>query len=558
MPILTGDIKLLASKVMDDVPEGGGGPTGTAIADGASNAMFADVTEVNRAGGSVSIRQLFLAVQTADRDSYMDANIIVAEPPNDPNVSITLAKCDMFARRTDIANAIGNYLIAGPPWSGYLFENHVKDQRNLQLFQRPNTPLPPVNRTLLLIQDEGLPSEKWQYVRTTRVSSTERLFYDPATNADYLAQVVECELSDVLRSAFKGSPASRNFTKSATGTLTRDTTVADAGAYSGVVPLTVFASMGDSSVKAASIYTQLVPSSRTESIALDQRPAAQRTLELATAPRPITLSVAPHTMRVRVGQENRGFAWVQILTPPPAPNTVVVSYRALGAWYSLSDDGLGEFTGSGVGTVNYANGSIAITLPVLPDAGSSIIYSWGEKAGLTNRAGQAGYRPPEYAFAVAHLNIKPGTLVVTWTSAGVIKTATDSGTGTFTGDATGEINYVAGKYRMNLSAMIDAGGEFSVSYKYVTSVTKSIPGVVPDAGGFATIALDDVPAKGSILLTWFTVRNVSNSSGGNTGSVVKSDTAVLGKIPQAVNTQYSAARPADQTPYARASVSNGT
>ena len=44
MSILSGDIKLLASKVMDDVPNGGGGPTGNVIPDGASNAIFGDVT----------------------------------------------------------------------------------------------------------------------------------------------------------------------------------------------------------------------------------------------------------------------------------------------------------------------------------------------------------------------------------------------------------------------------------------------------------------------------------------------------------------------------------
>ena len=33
MAILAGDIKILASKVMDDVPEGGGGPSGTVIPD---------------------------------------------------------------------------------------------------------------------------------------------------------------------------------------------------------------------------------------------------------------------------------------------------------------------------------------------------------------------------------------------------------------------------------------------------------------------------------------------------------------------------------------------
>lgn len=40
MTILEGDIKLLAAKVMDDVPECGGGPSGTVIADGASNAWI--------------------------------------------------------------------------------------------------------------------------------------------------------------------------------------------------------------------------------------------------------------------------------------------------------------------------------------------------------------------------------------------------------------------------------------------------------------------------------------------------------------------------------------
>ena len=91
-PILTGDIKILASKVMDDVPNGGGGPTSNVIPDGASNAIFGDVTERQRAGGGVSIRQLHLAVQTGDTDAYMDPSIIVSQMPNDANVSITLAK----------------------------------------------------------------------------------------------------------------------------------------------------------------------------------------------------------------------------------------------------------------------------------------------------------------------------------------------------------------------------------------------------------------------------------------------------------------------------------
>ncbi len=90
MPILSGDIKLVASQVMDDVPEGGGAPTSVVIADGVSNAIFPDISELDRAGGRVNLRKLHVSVQTNDRSTYMGSNMIVAEPPEDPRVSVTL------------------------------------------------------------------------------------------------------------------------------------------------------------------------------------------------------------------------------------------------------------------------------------------------------------------------------------------------------------------------------------------------------------------------------------------------------------------------------------
>ena len=111
MTILEGDIKLLASRVMDDVPEGGGGPTGTVIPYGGSNAVFGDVTETARAGGNVSIRQVHMGVLTPTTDALMGANVILSRLPTDPNVSVSLAKCNLFARRSEIAQAVANYLI---------------------------------------------------------------------------------------------------------------------------------------------------------------------------------------------------------------------------------------------------------------------------------------------------------------------------------------------------------------------------------------------------------------------------------------------------------------
>ena len=118
MPILQGDIQLRASRVMDDVPEGGGGPTGTVIPYGGSNAVFGDVTETARAGGNVSIRQVHMGVLTPTTDALMGANVILSRLPTDPNVSVSLAKCSLFARRSEIAQAVASYLIQSVVWNG--------------------------------------------------------------------------------------------------------------------------------------------------------------------------------------------------------------------------------------------------------------------------------------------------------------------------------------------------------------------------------------------------------------------------------------------------------
>lgn len=516
MTIQSGDIKFLASKVMDDVHEGGGGPTGTIIPDGASNAMFEDVTEVDRAGGAAHIRQAHLAVQTPDTERFMGANIIVSRLPNDDNVSVTLAACSTFARRTEIANAIENYLIKGPEWGGYLLENHVAGQRSIQLLQRPGAPTPPIGRTLALVYLEGLAGEVLQYVRITRVTTVDRTFSYQASGSyvDYQATIVTCDLSDALRYAFPGSPPDRLYARAAGKTIVRDTTVADAATYYGAVPLAAPAVLGDMSAKVLGIYSQLVPSSRTETAAIDQKPAAQRALVLATAPRRIEVGVTPHSLRIRVGQENRGFAWVQILKPLPAPGTIVVSFRALGNWYTLQDNGAGEFTGSGTGTVDYATGSLSITLPSMPDADSSIIINWGESTAYTSRSGSVGFRMPEFAWQLPHAPLKPGSVSIGWMSGGVLRTVTDNGSGQLSGTGgAGEIAYATGHIFLRPTYMIDAGGEFATTYTYTNTITQSFEGVTPDAGGFATLALAETPAPRSITARWITTRTVSASSG---------------------------------------------
>lgn len=519
MSIQDGDIKLLKSKVMADVPEGGGGPTGNVIEWGKSNQSFDDITEIDRAGGDVSIRQQFAAVQTGNTDALQDANIIIDQPATDPNVSVTIAACNFFAKRTEIATAIANYLIAGTEWNGLLLGNHVQGQGNLQIFHRVGTAAPPIGRTLVLVQDEGKPAEKRQFVRITRTDSVERTFTYMAggTPVDYQAMVTTCDLSSRLDFAFVGSEPNREFRREANATMIRDTTVADAMQFYGASTMTAAYALGDTSrqVKVASIYTQLVPNSRTERVNLDQRPAAMRSITLATGPREVTVPITPHTYRFKVGQENRGYSWTTILRPFPSPGTLVVSFMVLGTWYTCQDNGAGELVGDAVGTINYTNGSIAITLPALPDVGSAVLFQWGETTGFVNRSSTLlQVRQPEYMLQLEHSPI-PGTLQIEWESAGVLKTATDT-VGVLAGDAAGEINYASGELLIKpaMAAWIDAQGEFSIRYQYSTVITKSVAAST-DAAGFATIALDSVPAAGSVMVQWVTARNVTASSGGS-------------------------------------------
>lgn len=523
MPILTGDIKLVASQVMDDVPEGGGAPTATIITDGVSNAIFPDISETDRAGGRVNLRKIHVSVQTDDTDTYMGSNFIVAAPPEDPNVSVTLfTTANTFDRRTNAATMVESYLIRASIWGGFLLENHVAGQRVIQIFQRPTLAEPTIGRTLVLVFNEGLSTEVVQYVRIIRVESVVQEYSDE--NNKYLARVCTCDISDALRTPFLGSAPNKYYTASTGKTMIRDTSVADAGSYFGVVPLAQAAALGASKINATSVYTQLVPSAATEKSELDIRPSATRSITLATTPREVAVGVAPHTMRVKIGQENRSFSYVQILNPLPAPGTIEVSFIALGEWYSLLDDGAGTLTGQGTGTINYLTGSISVTLPALPDSASSLIFAWGEQTGYTNMSGTATFRPPEFSFDLTHKGIDPGSLVVTWLSGGVLKTATAAANGTLSGDATGFVAHTIGQIAIRPTAMLDAAGEFSISYTWNSVVTETKTGLVASVGGLVTFSTAEVPVAGSILVEWFTAKisSVTSGSRASGGSSTKS------------------------------------
>lgn len=514
MPIQSGDIVLLKSQVMDDVPEGGQGPTAVAVVDGASNAVFPDISELDRAGGRVNLRKLFAGVRTPDTDVYMGANVIVAEPPADPKVNVALFSTgDTFDTRAQAAARVEAYLNGGPEFPGFLYEAHIAGQRSIQLCQRTNQDPPPVGRTLLLRKGEGGASPVEQYVRITRAQVQTRTFtYE--VDKDYQANIVTCDISDPLRADFPGTPANRQFQRDPAKAIVRDTVVADAASYIASVPLAQPAALGDAVIRAQSVYTQIVPNSQSETPLLDQRPGGVSLLVLATAPRAVEINERTFCQRIKIGQETRGFNFVSVLHPLPAPGTVRVIYRALGRNYDITDDGQGHLTGYGSGTINYLTGAIAATVQALPDDRSALMLYWGTQTSYTDRAGTLAWRPPEYALELAHRNVVPGSVTVSWTSGGVAKTATDAA-GKLAGHATGEVLYGAGRVRIKpgAGAFLDAGGQISITYQWVATVVDSVPGLTPDASGIVNFSLSQEPVPGSLQLRWITTRAVTASAG---------------------------------------------
>ena len=532
MAILSGDVKLLKSAVMADVPEGGGAPTGNAIVDGVSNAIFPDISEVARAGGQVSMRKVFASVHTDDTDTYFGANVIVAEPPQDPRVSVTMFSTEsVFDTRSQAATRVESYLNKGPEYEGFLYENHIAGQRVIQIFQRTSADLPVVGQTIVLTYNEGLVSEVTQYIRATSISSVVRTFFDAGSSADYEATVVTMEISDALRTDFIGSPSAKSFTRATNSTKIRETTVADAGTYVGVVPLAVEAALGDFTINAESIFTQLVPSAQTETPISDVKTNGLSAALVASGSaltQTLTLAFTT-TQSLHVGG-------------PIYPGSLSIVRSGV----TLTDKGgVLENAGNQVGTVDYNSGIVTLYENVFGTGGGSHTVTFTPAATPDAIAEQAiiritaENRSLSYVFTFGNIPA-PGSLAVNYLAQGRWYTLRDDGGGVIKGNDSafgiGTINYTTGTAVITLGALPDVGSAILFS----SFSDKLIP--VAQIGGlinlYATVNSDgdatstpgvDVFRQGTVSVSWSNGGNKTatdingNLTGDATGRVYYSD-----------------------------------
>lgn len=519
MTILSGDIVLAKSQVMDDVPEGGGAPVAGIIIDNASNGIFNDISEADRAGGRVNLRKLFASVRTANIDGYFGANMIVADPPNDPNLSITLFSTnDSFDTRDDAQSRIEAYLSVGSGYAGYLSGDHIAGQSAIILLQRNELALPTTGMTLVLQKNAGLSSFAEQYVRITRVTSIVRTFTDQ--QGDFQRTEVTAYISDPLLYDFPGFDATRlDYAMNYTGkTKTFNTVVADAARYFGIVPLTAVAHIGDFTVNASDIFTQIVPSTRIESPITDAR-MNQQAAALVEAGSSFVQNITgifSSTVSLFVGG-----------------GILPSSFTLVRGAITITDKG-GTLVSNAaqVGTIDYANGRLLLQTDLFGTGSGThtVTYKPAQAPSLVSESIGVPVTAANQRLTWV-LNATPiparASLQISYRSQAHWYVLTDDGTGSVTGSdsslGAGMINFTTGTVSITLGALPDVGSQIIMSWGPgpLSQPASSIKPLVPTgltAQGFAkNIQLPSAITAGTVSISWNdgTPRVATDTGGGS-------------------------------------------
>lgn len=453
MTILEGDIKLLASERLADTEDGGGRMTGTEVVTGQHNSLFPDISDLDRSYGRVNLRKAFLDIDTDNVDVYYGSHVAVLKPPADPNVAITLFSTeDHFDERADARDFVERYLARGPRWQGYLYDTQIKGQRAIRFFQRKQQRLPEVGETLYLAGDEGKSTEFYQYIRIKDVKYEEREFLISGYSQSFIRTVVTAEITDPLRFSFEGNTPTP-YDNEAQKSALRETVIADAAEYFGTVPLKSAAAFGSMQCYAETIFTQLVPSSRTETPAIDLTAGGQSSTLTPSDNGVVTIQTV-----VALGPNK---SWYLGNAAQPGSVSFVIGSA------TIKDSG-GEMVlgGTVVGSIEYQRGVVSFNSQC-PDYGTATKTISFKPAGSVTRVSDTMNIPINentrgYAYTATLRPIPdPGSLIVSFMAQGKWYDLVDNGKGELYGaDASygsGTISFSTGSLMMTLGALPDTG-----------------------------------------------------------------------------------------------------
>lgn len=235
---------------------------------------------------------------------------------------------------------------------------------------------------------------------------------------------------------------------------------------------------------------------------------------VATATAAVALYDNAATVSIPITINNRAFNYVQTLSPIPSPASLSIDFKVMNKWYRLSDDGNGRITGSslglGAGTVDYATGSVIVTLGTLPDIDSAVIFSWATPLTYRMQTDVLTPPPPRLRTTLTDIPAVPGTLTITWTNGGT-KTAASAADGTISGDATGMLINETGELVLTPTLIPPPNTVFNLAWSQNTALVDTFS-VSGDSFGVVSFTLTQTPVKpGSARFTYQLSTPVSDS-----------------------------------------------
>lgn len=452
MPVETNNLVLYKSERLTDTSDGGGKYSGQVVVDGESNNLFPDVSELDRTMGRVSLRKVFAGINNDDTESLMGSTVFISKNPDDSSVSALLFSTRSHTDvRSNAANRIENYLAKGGQIAGTPLDTLWQGMKLIQVAMFKSETESSVGDTLVLVMNEGQGTQFEQYVRITKVETRIGTMIINNNQVEY--KIATYSINDPLDRDFVGLSAAQWYNGAKSPTIIRDTIVADTGKYYASVEIADDVSVNSFTIQAASIFSQLIPSSQTETPLIDLNAVNENVALLAGNSGTIT---APFTTNVNTNQS-------LYIGSGVLPGSV--AFTLFGQ--AITDNGgtLRTVTGTQVGTIDYQTGHIVWTNAV--GTGNTTIN-------ITFTPAVAPTQPFEsYALPVTANNLgtnwtgvllpipAPGALSISFMSQGKFYTLKDNGTGRLVGAnesiGTGSINYQTGSWLLTTGALPDVG-----------------------------------------------------------------------------------------------------
>ncbi|WP_336936491.1 hypothetical protein [Acinetobacter beijerinckii] len=543
MPVDTNNLVLYKSERLTDTSDGGGKYSGQVVVDGESNNLFPDVSELDRTMGRVSLRKIFAGINNNDTESLMGSTVFVSKNPDDPNVSALLFSTESHTDvRTNAANRIENYLAKGGQIAGTPLDTLWQGMKLIQAAMFQTDTESSVGDTIVLIYNEGLSTESEQYVRITKVET--RIATMNVNNTQIEYKVATYSINDPLERDFVGLSAAQWYNGAKSPTIIRDTIVADTGKYYASVEIADDVAVNSFTIQAASIFSQLIPSSQTETPLVDLNALSENVALIAGNSGTIT---APFTTTVNTSQS-------LYIGSGVLPGSV--SFSLFGQ--EITDNGgtLRTVSGTQVGTIDYQTGHIVWT---------NAIGTGAATISLTFTPASAPTQPFEsYALPVTANNQStnwtgillpipaPGALSISFMAQGKFYTLKDNGTGRLIGAnefiGTGSINYATGSWLLTTGALPDVGTPILLLWgtpisTFARANLSVLPAAIEFDLGHLAIAASSVTA--TWLLEGVSKSATSNAQGQFTGDATGTINYALGtgkiipaKLPQK-NTVFS-------------------